>query len=108
MPTTDQLHAAFLKQEAKVERLEERDDEIRRDVNGLQDDRRGITEAINGVKLEISELKGQVKSFKAGMEGRIDALEDKVDIQNKVTWALLFLVISGLVGVAFSVWGKGI
>ena len=29
----------------------------------------------------------------------------QLQMQIKVTWALLLLVISGLVGVAFSVWG---
>jgi len=30
----------------------------------------------------------------------------EVQTQIKITWALLMLVVGGLVGVAFSVWGK--
>jgi len=48
----------------------------------------------------------------AGMAAMDETLNDlrvklsEVQAQIKITWALLVLVISGLIGVAFSMWGK--
>lgn len=56
---------------------------------------------------------GVLEKFADGQEKRDETISDlrvelgKLQMQIKVTWVLLLMVISGLVGVAFSLWQGG-
>lgn len=84
------------------------------------------TNEIRMIAVQAVESQGKICDERRGrLSDRLDQLTKRVDdldpteaivelkeaasaltTQIKITWALLLLVVSGLVGVAFSVWGK--
>jgi hypothetical protein len=71
-------------QQSKVceERIGRIQDSVARNARRLSEV--DATDVLSDLRVAVGELKSQIR----------------------ITWALLFLVVSGLVGVAFSVWGK--
>lgn len=68
-------------------------------------------------EVTLAKLEGRVVALERSVkhiEERNKVISDlrveigKLQMQIKITWGLLLMVISGLIGVAFSVWGGGV
>jgi hypothetical protein len=65
---------------------------------------------VDRIAADVKDIKAHLTTELTSHDKRIRSLEVQIGgvvIQVKVTWILLMLVISGLVGIAFSVWKGG-